>query len=524
MKNLSFLFISILALTLFSCRKEESKLTNGLLTITAIQKSDPGLKTNIGAAGTTAVTWNANDQLALFDGAGNVNKPFALSSPADSKWATFTGTIDNWSAGSKTFYAVYPYKDANGSAVHTAYPITIPQTQVQDFTSGNTYKHLGLYDYIAAPPKTIEYAGKSTLADNFNFEHLMAVLDIEVTNTTGGDIKVLQIRMKRSGNDFTTTASLNLTLSPGEGGFYAPSTYTNQLILSVQNAGTTANTLKFTGSMIIAPVVLANLTNTDFEVSVLNASGQGELYTVTKTTGLSILAGERYTAKITISSPTLLTYDSKDYRLTGIGTQVWMAENLAYLPSVYPPLTTSNTDPYYYVFEYSGTDVPTAKAKPNYATYGVLYNWPAAMNGAASSTLVPSGVQGICPPDWHLPSNAEWKLLTDYLTNNGYGFEGSGNDIGKSMAATSGWTTFALPGRIGHDQTSNNSSGFTALPGGSSYSGAFYDLGNTANFWSALEDGTRNAWLRSHYYYASGVSSNFSNRYFGFSVRCLRNN
>jgi hypothetical protein len=49
-----------------------------------------------------------------------------------------------------------------------------------------------------------------------------------------------------------------------------------------------------------------------------------------------------------------------------------------------------------------------AKATSTHLTYGVLYNWPAAMNGAASSSLNPSGVKGICPNGWHLPSDAEW--------------------------------------------------------------------------------------------------------------------
>jgi hypothetical protein len=45
---------------------------------------------------------------------------------------------------------------------------------------------------------------------------------------------------------------------------------------------------------------------------------------------------------------------------------------------------------------------------------------------------------------------------------------GSGSDIGKSMASTSGWTSWSTAGTIGNNQASNNSSGFTALPGGNS--------------------------------------------------------
>jgi uncharacterized protein (TIGR02145 family) len=88
-----------------------------------------------------------------------------------------------------------------------------------------------------------------------------------------------------------------------------------------------------------------------------------------------------------------------------------MAENLKYLPSVVGPGTGSNSEAYCYVYGYDGTSISAAKATENYATYGVLYNWTAAMNGAESSDANPSGVQGICPDGWHLPSDAEWKQL-----------------------------------------------------------------------------------------------------------------
>src|SRR5574344_1981957 len=132
--------------------------------------------------------------------------------------------------------------------------------------------------------------------------------------------------------------------------------------------------------------------------------------------------------------------DNQTYRIVTIGSQTWMAENLKYLPSVVGPRTGSKTTPHYYVYGYNGTNVTDAKATANYNTYGVLYNWPAAMNGAASSTTNPSGVQGECPDGWHLPSDAEWTELTDYP-------------------------------------------GFTALPGGGrDGGGTFYDVGSYG-FW-----------------------------------------
>lgn len=218
--------------------------------------------------------------------------------------------------------------------------------------------------------------------------------------------------------------------------------------------------------------------------------------------------------------------DNHQYHYLPIGTQTWMMENLAYMPAVSSVSTGSDTEKHYYVYGYNGTIVTDAKEEDNYTTYGVLYNWPASMDGASSSTSVPSGVQGICPQGWHLPSDAEWTVLTDFLTNNGYGYDGSGDDIGKSMAALSGWTTFGFAGTIGNDQGSNNLSGFTALPGGfrNYLYGRFYNLGYDAYFWSASENDTPDAWYRILYYDRYGVGRYYSDRSHGFSVRCLKDN
>ena len=121
------------------------------------------------------------------------------------------------------------------------------------------------------------------------------------------------------------------------------------------------------------------------------------------------------TIEETTSGTFIDSRDGNEYNWVQIGDQIWMAENLKYLPSVVGSGTGSETTPYYYVYGYNGTNVADAKATDNYATYGVLYNWTAAMDGEASSTTNPSGIQGVCPAGWHLPSDAEWTELTDYL-------------------------------------------------------------------------------------------------------------
>ncbi|MDD3945945.1 MAG: FISUMP domain-containing protein [Bacteroidales bacterium] len=198
--------------------------------------------------------------------------------------------------------------------------------------------------------------------------------------------------------------------------------------------------------------------------------------------------------------------DGKVYKTVTIGEQVWMAENLAYLPSVVGPATESYTDPYYYVYGYDGTSVATAKATTNYQTYGVLYNWPAALSA--------------CPPGWHLPSDAEWKQLEMYL------------GITSAQADATGWRGTAEGGKLKEEGTTHwdspntgatNSSGFTALPGGYRLLyGTFITIGISGTWWSSTESHTNYAWYRYLTYDSSSVYRNANIKGNGFSVRCLR--
>ena len=207
-----------------------------------------------------------------------------------------------------------------------------------------------------------------------------------------------------------------------------------------------------------------------------------------------------------------IVYDARDgnaYKTVKIGNQIWLAENLKYLPSVVGPSTGSERTPYYYVYGYDGTNVTDAKATSNYTTYGVLYNWPAAMAGSASSNANPSGVQGVCPAGWHLPSDAEWTELTDYL---------GGISVAGGKLKETGTTHWASP-----NTGATNETGFTALPGGYRYLFGIFDIiGDTGYWWSATENYSNNAWGRSVYYYHSDVNRGNYGKGVGFSVRCVR--
>jgi uncharacterized protein (TIGR02145 family) len=200
--------------------------------------------------------------------------------------------------------------------------------------------------------------------------------------------------------------------------------------------------------------------------------------------------------------------DSIHYKVVKIGNQMWMAENLRYLPSVVGPGTGSQTDPYYYVYGYDGTVVADAKATSNYSYYGVLYNWPAVMNGATSSTSNPSGLQGVCPTGWHLPSDAEWQELTDYL---------GGIDVAGGKLKERGTKPWTSP-----NTGATNETGFTALPGGYRNSAGFGAILEYGYWWSASESSSSNAYnLNLHYTYRGVYRDNITKE-MGHSVRCVK--
>ena len=196
--------------------------------------------------------------------------------------------------------------------------------------------------------------------------------------------------------------------------------------------------------------------------------------------------------------------DGHRYRWVKIGSQIWMEENLAYLPTVSPPDQGSYYDRYYYVIGYVGKNIAAAKATENYQTYGVLYNWKSALTA--------------CPHGWHLPSDKEWQMLEIHLGISERKADAPGlrgTDEGEKMKSTSGWY---------NNGNGTNSSGFNALPGGYRGSnGSFSSLGRTGRWWSSAEISGSNAWDRNLFFGYHQVSRNGYDKSVGFSVRCIKN-
>jgi uncharacterized protein (TIGR02145 family) len=184
--------------------------------------------------------------------------------------------------------------------------------------------------------------------------------------------------------------------------------------------------------------------------------------------------------------------DEQAYKYTTIGTQIWMAQNLNYD-------TANGVGSWCYrtVTEYCDT-------------YGRLYNWTTAMADSASSATNPSGVQGVCPAGWHLPSDAEWTLLTTYVDANN-GLDSAGN----SLKATSGWSTH--PGI-----TNTDLFGFTAIPAGYSDGSSFFNMYYDGLWWSSTELTSEFAYYRYVYNDVADVYSGNYTKTYAFSVRCVK--
>ena len=220
--------------------------------------------------------------------------------------------------------------------------------------------------------------------------------------------------------------------------------------------------------------------------------------------------------------PTLTDANGNVYHTVLVGSQCWMKENLRatkFPDNTEIPLgaTYSTDGPYY--FDDTESDIPLEDR-------GYLYNWAAAMYGASSSTAVPSGVQGVCPDGWHLPSDAEWNILKEYVSSQPeYVCGGNTGDIAKAVASKSWWYSYAGGCNPGDQSTSpNNATGFSAVPAGTLGVYGYDDAGHYAHFWSSTEN---SGYTAAAIYY--GADFDINEFYWATtakerraSVRCLR--
>ncbi|HPR33657.1 MAG TPA: FISUMP domain-containing protein [Prolixibacteraceae bacterium] len=189
--------------------------------------------------------------------------------------------------------------------------------------------------------------------------------------------------------------------------------------------------------------------------------------------------------------------DNKNYRVVEIGKQTWMAENLAYLPVInHPEEATITSRPVYLVYDYFGICTDSAKASDNYQSYGVLYNWHAAIDA--------------CPAGWHLPTHNDWDELRTFIS------EKEGMDklrTGNFIKAETGW---------GQDGNGNDKYGFSAVPGGA-YLNEFMGKGVFAFWWASdLMSPEYPAFHRWFMFNDTNFSCQNEDQYQCLSARCIK--
>jgi uncharacterized protein (TIGR02145 family) len=213
-----------------------------------------------------------------------------------------------------------------------------------------------------------------------------------------------------------------------------------------------------------------------------------------------------------------VSYGGYNYPTVVLGNgQEWMAQNLnttQYNDGT--PITLVADSAQWAANNNNGTTLPmmcwynNEQATYTANTFGALYNWYAV----SPST---NGNRNLCPVGWHVPADAEWSVLINYLDPNADG----GNIVnaaGGKMKST-GTQYWQSP-----NADATNECGFSGLPAGiRAYDGAFYNIGLYGAWWSSTEADTNNAWFRT-LYYTNGSSFRYyhNGKERGGSVRCLR--
>ncbi|MEQ8556376.1 MAG: DUF4493 domain-containing protein [Cyclobacteriaceae bacterium] len=171
--------------------------------------------------------------------------------------------------------------------------------------------------------------------------------------------------------------------------------------------------------------------------------------------------------------------DGETYGTVQIGDQVWMSENLRYLPEVHDATNwTSASENYtkgYSVFNYDGNSVEEARQRPEYSTRGVIYNGWATMDVEGNAGVFTTDVQGACPVGWHVPGDDEWNALINYL---------GGAEVAGGKLKQMGTVNWRDPNVGATDEV-----GFNAIPGGRRFpDGRFVTPDIVAHFRTSTPD------------------------------------
>ena len=256
---------------------------------------------------------------------------------------------------------------------------------------------------------------------------------------------------------------------------------------------TDSKTTDGTGSGSFMSTITGLTENTTYNVRsyATNSSGTGYGNSIT------------FTASTTTGN-TVTDIDGNVYNTVTIGTQTWMVENLKTTRYRNGDAIPNVTNDGAWFNLTTGAYCNYNNDPNNVTTYGRLYNYYAVNDS-----------RGIAPAGWHVPSDAEWTTLINYL--------GGPNVAGGKLkeAGTSHW--------ISPNLGATNSSGFTALAVGFRFNDIRDGLGlrygganHHTKYWSTTQENTEKVWTRGLDFYLADVQRDSYRMNDGYSVRCIK--
>jgi uncharacterized protein (TIGR02145 family) len=309
---------------------------------------------------------------------------------------------------------------------------------------------------------------------------------------SGFDCSGVKITGTLKKGEVATNVSATLTYTGGNAKTYITKSYSSTGV-----TGLTAN--------LPAGTLLNGGGSLQFFISGTPASSGTATFSIAfggKTCAINLIVIDNVQQPTSGYGPNISDNDGNTYKTVYIGTQQWMAENLKTAKYNDGTAIPNVTDKMQWQKNTTGAWSYHDNNQMNNAKYGKLYNW-----FAVSPTT--NGNKNVCPTGWHVPTDAEWTVLTDYL---------GGESVAGGKMKEVGTASWNSP-----NTDATNTSLFTGLPGGGRYGlGNYYYFGDGGHWWSSTENGTVNAWGRT---LGSSGGTAFRNDYYkgyGFSVRCLR--
>jgi uncharacterized protein (TIGR02145 family) len=362
-----------------------------------------------------------------------------------------------------------------------------------------------------------------TIANNITTDGTgTGIFTSEITGLTPGITYYVRAYATNStgtfyGNEVTFNTICNLPAAPGS--ITGNSNVTPNATAVAYSISAVTDATSYTWSVPAGAIITSGQGTTSIMVDFGTTGGNISVLSE-NSCGKSIYTDLNITVILISNSGIITDIDGNVYNTVTIGTQCWMSVNLK--TTKYnngDPIPTETDNDIWSTLTIGAYCWYNNDEAANKTAFGALYNWYSV-----------SDTRSLCPTGWHVPANAEWTVLEDFLVSNGYNFDGSlvGNKCSKALASSTGWNFYATIGAAGNTDyaSKRNATGFTGLPGGVRDANAkmFGSLGNFGIWWSTSEDSPTTAWDRGIDYRYSSLERQNVNKSHGFSVRCLKDN